>query len=145
MKATLKGSYTSERSKSGMSFKYVITGTKAELEALVKTSNFSEYPLYDKVTGEPIVFRNEPLLTKEVNVGINPETNRFYLDDSETKTDLILTEKMARFSKTYAEKFAESSVRKLSGLSAMMDAVSIPSEEPKKEEAKKEEAKKQSD
>jgi len=137
MKAKLANSYPSEKSKSGMTFKYVITGTKAELEALVKTSNFSEYPLYDDVTGEPIVFRNEPLLTEEVNVGINPKTNRFYLDDSKTKVDLILTEKMARYSKTYAEKFAESSVRKLSGLSAMMDVISIPGEEPKKEETEK--------
>lgn len=136
MKAVLKGSYPSEKSKSGMTFKYVISGSKAELELLVKTSNFSEYPLYDKATGEPIVFRNEPLLNKEVNVGINPETNRYYLDDSDAKTDLILTEKMARFSKTYAEKFAESSVKKLSGLSAMMDAISIPGEEPKKKETK---------
>ena len=137
MKAVLKGSYPSEKSKSGMTFKYVISGTKAELELLVKTSNFSEYPLYDDATGEPIVFRNEPLLTKEVNVGINPKTNRFYLDDSETKTDLILTEKMARFSKTYAEKFAESSVNRLSGFAAMMAAVPVPEVETEESKAKK--------
>ena len=125
MKAKLVGKSKSAKSKTGLSFRYAITGTKEEITALVNSENFKEYPQYEEGTGHPMVFRNEPLLMEPCNVGIS-KNNRYYLDDTDVMVEMAMTEKMSKTSKIFAEKFAEKSVSKLSALSAFMDKIEIP-------------------
>jgi hypothetical protein len=125
MKAKLVGKSKSAKSKTGLSFRYVVTGTPAEIAEFVKTENFTEYPQYEDGTGHPMVFRNEPLLMEPCNVGIS-KNNRYYLDDTDVMVEMAMTEKMSKTSKIFAEKFAEKSVSKLSALSAFMDKIEIP-------------------
>lgn len=135
MKAKLVGKSKSAKSKTGLSFRYAVSGTKEELALFIKTENFMEYPQYEEGTGLPLVFRNEPLLIEPCNVGIS-KNNRYYLDDTDIMVEMAMTEKMSKTSKIFAEKFAEKSVSKLSALSAFMDKIEIPEVEPEKTEEK---------
>lgn len=135
MKAKLVGKSKSAKSKTGLSFRYAVSGTKEELALFIKTENFMEYPQYEEGTGLPLVFRNEPLLQEPCNVGIS-KNNRYYLDDTDVMVEMAMTEKMSKTSKIFAEKFAEKSVSKLSALSAFMDKIEIPEVEPEKTEEK---------
>jgi hypothetical protein len=135
MKAKLIGKSKSAKSKTGLSFRYVISGTKEEIAELVKTENFKEYPQYEEATGLPLVFRNEPLLMNPCDVGIS-KNNRYYLDDTDVMVEMAMTEKMSKTSSIFAEKFAEKAVSKLSALSAFMDKVEIPETEESEPETK---------
>jgi len=133
MKATKVGVTKSAKSKSGLSFRYTVSGTKEEIAEFVKTENFMQYPQYEEETGMPLVFRNEPLLQDPCNVGIS-KNNRYYLDDTDIMVEMAMTEKMSKTSKIFAEKFAEKAVGKLSALSAFMDKIEIPESEPETKE-----------
>lgn len=135
MKAKLVGKSKSAKSKTGLSFRYVISGTKEEISQFIETENFKEYPQYEVESGLPLVFRNEPLLQEPCNVGISTN-NRYYLDDTDVMVEMAMTEKMSKTSKIFAEKFAEKSVSKLSALSAFMDKIEIPEVEPEKTKEK---------
>lgn len=135
MKAKLVGKSKSAKSKTGLSFRYAVSGTKEELALFVKTENFMEYPQYEEGTGLPLVFRNEPLLMEPCNVGIS-KNNRYYLDDTDVMVDMAMTEKMSKTSKIFAEKFAEKSVSKLSGIAGLMGKIEIPEVEETKDTEK---------
>ena len=136
MKAKLIGKSKSAKSKTGLSFRYVISGTKEEIAELVKTENFKEYPQYEEATGLPLVFRNEPLLMNPCEVGIS-KNNRYYLDDTDVMVEMAMTEKMSKTSVTFATEYAKSSVSKLSGISGFLGKMSAPVEEQVEAETKK--------
>lgn len=125
MKATKVGKSKSAKSKTGLSFRYVVTGTKEELAAFVKTENFMQYPQYQEGTGFPLVFRNEPLLENPCAVGISTN-NRYYLDDTDVLEQMAMTEKMAKTSTIFAGKFAEKAVSSISAIAGFMDKINIP-------------------
>ena len=125
MKAKLIGKSKSAKSKTGLSFRYVISGTKEEIAELVKTENFKEYPQYEEATGLPLVFRNEPLLMNPCEVGIS-KNNRYYLDDTDVLEQMAMTEKMAKTSTIFAGKFAEKAVSSISAIAGFMDKIDIP-------------------
>jgi len=136
MKAKLIGKSKSAKSKTGLSFRYVISGTKEEIAELVKTENFKEYPQYEEATGLPLVFRNEPLLMNPCEVGIS-KNNRYYLDDTDVMVEMAMTEKMSKTSVTFATEYAKSSVSKLSGIAGFLGKMSAPVEEQVEAETKK--------
>jgi hypothetical protein len=136
MKAKLVGKSKSAKSKTGLSFRYVITGTKEEIAELVKTENFKEYPQYEEGTGLPMVFRNEPLLMNPCDVGIS-KNNRYYLDDTDVMVEMAMTEKMSKTSQTFATEYAKTSVSKLSGIAGFLGKLSAPVEEKEEADSKK--------
>jgi hypothetical protein len=125
MKATKVGKSKSAKSKTGLSFRYAVSGTPEELAAFVKTENFMQYPQYQEGTGLPLVFRNEPLLENPCKVGISTN-NRYYLDDTDILEEMAMTEKMAKTSTIFAEKFAEKAVGKIGAIAGFMDKIDIP-------------------
>jgi hypothetical protein len=136
MKATKVGVTKSVKSKSGLSFRYAISGTKEEIAKLVATENFKEYPQYEEGTGLPLVFRNEPLLMNPCEVGIS-KNNRYYLDDTDIMVEMAMTEKMAKTSQTFASEYAKTSVSKLSGIAGFLGKMSAPVEAEAETETKK--------
>lgn len=136
MKAKLIGKSPSEKSKSGLSYRYVVEGTKEELELFVKTENFLKYPAYDEPTGLPMIFRNSPLLAKTPVVGIS-RNNRYYCDETDVLDQMAITEKMAKTSTIFAKTFAEKAVSSIGAIAGFMDKIDISEPEEAKEESKK--------
>jgi len=136
MKAKLVGKSKSAKSKTGLSFRYVITGTKEEIAQLVATENFKEYPQYEEGTRLQMIFRNEKYLMNPCNVGIS-KNNRYYLDDTDIMVEMAMTEKMAKTSQTFASEYAKTSVSKLSGIAGFLGKMSAPVEAEAEAETKK--------
>jgi hypothetical protein len=132
MKAKLALSTPSKNSKTGWTHKYIITGTKEELDKFVKTQNFLDYPLHDEVTGEPIVFRNEPMLSDPCDVGINPKNNMHYLSDAAIIANIARVSKLEKMSQTMANAMAQETVAEIRGVSRFR-SMSIPDAEVKEE------------
>lgn len=137
MKAKLSGSFPSKNSKTGYTHKYVITGTDAEIAKLVESTNFKEYPLYDEVTGEPIVFRNEPMISNPCDVGINPKNNMYYLSDASIIGDIARVSKLEKLSVTMAQEFAKETVQELKGLDRFRKMAQVIEETKQEEQPKK--------